>query len=393
MPERIVRALSQSIIDHRGPQFAALVAECLDGLKQIFQTERGRVLLFPGSGTGGWESAVVNTLAPGDRILVGVNGHFAAAFSRLAQAHDIACTCVDVPYGASVPADTLEAQLHEDRAHEIRAVFIVHNETSTGVTSDVAAVRRAIDASSHPALLIVDVVSSLASIDFRMDEWGVDVAIAAPQKGLMLPPGMAILAASERAIEASHRATGRRSYWDWGAVLQRNQQGEFPYTPPTPMLFGLHESLTMLQEEGLPNVFARHARLAEACRQAVRALELELLCRNADAASNTVTAVVMPEGHDADAYIAHAHRTLGMSLGVGLGNVKGKIFRIGHLGSLNELELLASLAGVEMTLRTFGVSVPLGAGLAAAERCLLDSAPALAPQPAASARVGGGVAG
>jgi alanine-glyoxylate transaminase/serine-glyoxylate transaminase/serine-pyruvate transaminase len=380
--------MSKSIIDHRGPEFAALLQNCLDSLRAVFRTERGRVLLYPGSGTGGWESAIVNTLSPGDRMLVCVNGHFATAVSRLAQAHDIESTSVEVPFGASIPADVIEARLREDRSHQIRAVFVVHNETSTGVTSDVAAVRRALDAIHHPALLIVDVVSSLAAIDFRMDDWGVDVAIAAPQKGLMLPPGMAILAASERALVASGQATSRRSYWDWAAVLQRNQQGEFPYTPPTPMLFGLQESLTMIQEEGLPNIFARHARLAEACRAAVRALELELLCHNAADASNTVTAVVMPGGLDSDAYIAHANRTLGMSLGVGLGKVKGKIFRIGHLGSLNDLELLANLAGVEMSLHSFGVRVPLGAGLAAAERALLETAPVTALQPAASAPVG-----
>jgi alanine-glyoxylate transaminase/serine-glyoxylate transaminase/serine-pyruvate transaminase len=382
VPERIVRAMSQSIIDHRGPSFAALAGECLEGLKRVFRTERGRVLLFPGSGTGAWESAIVNTLSPGDRVLACVNGHFSAGFARMAQAYDVTCDRVEVPYGVGVSAGEVEARLRDDRANQIRAVLMVHNETSSGVASDVAAVRRAIDTAGHPALLIVDTVSSLASIDFRMDEWGVDVALTGPQKGLMLPPGMAILAASEKAIAASHSATSRRSYWDWAPVLERNQRGEFPYTPPTALLFGLRESLTMLEEEGLPNVFARHARLAEACRRAVHALGLAMLCRNPAEASNTVTAVVMPEDYDSDAYIAHANQTLNMSLGTGLGDVKGKIFRIGHLGSLNELELLGGLAGVEMTLHSFGIEVQLGAGLSAAQQYLIETASVAVPVPA-----------
>ena len=248
---------------------------------------------------------------------------------------------------------------------------MVHNETTTRVTSDVAAVRRALDEARHPALLLVDVVSSLASIDFRFDEWGVDVALTGPQKGLMLPPGLTLLAASDKAVRASQAAKCPRAYWDWGPVLERNRRGEFPYTPATALLFGLKEAIAILTEEGLPQVFRRHARLAEACRRAVRAMGLELLCRDAAAYSNTLTAVVMPAGFDSDAYIAHANRTLDMSLGVGLGDVKSKVLRIGHLGSLNELELLGGLAGVEMTLRTFGIPVPLGAGLAAAEEYLI----------------------
>jgi alanine-glyoxylate transaminase/serine-glyoxylate transaminase/serine-pyruvate transaminase len=376
VPERIVRVISQSIIDHRGPSFAALTGECLEGLKRVFQTERGHVLIFPGSGTGGWESAIVNTLSPGDRILACLNGAFATGLARMAQTHGMVCDRLEAPYGAGVSAAAVEARLRDDHTHEIKAVLMVHNETSSGVTSDVAAVRRAIDAAVHPALLIVDAVSSLASIDLRVDEWGVDVALAGAQKGLMLPPGLALLAVSERAIAASQTATCHRSYWDWAPVIERNQRGEFPYTPPTAMLFGLRESLAMLDEEGLPNVFARHARLAEACRRAVRGLELEMLCQDPALASNTVTAVVMPGGYDSDAYIAHANRTLSLSLGVGLGDVKGKVFRIGHLGSLNELELLGGLAGVEMTLHSFGVPIHLGAGLAAAQHYLLETAPA-----------------
>ena len=270
-----------------------------------------------------------------------------------------------------MPADRVAERVRADSTHQLRAVLVVHNETSTGVTSDVAAVRRALDEARHPALLLVDVVSSLASIDFRFDEWGVDVALTGPQKGLMLPPGLTLLAISDKAVRASQAAKCPRAYWDWGPVLERNRRGEFPYTPATALLFGLKEAIAILTEEGLPQVFRRHARLAEACRRAVRAMGLELLCRDAAAYSNTLTAVVMPAGFDSDAYIAHANRALDMSLGVGLGDVKGKVFRIGHLGSLNELELLGGLAGVEMTLRTFGIPVPLGAGLAAAEEYLI----------------------
>lgn len=375
VPERIVRAMSQSIIDHRGPKFAALVGEILEGLRAVFQATRGHVLVYPGSGTGGWEAAVVNTLSPGDRVLGCVNGHFSNLFCRTAAAHGVEVERLEAPYGAAVLAERLAERLRADATHQLRAVLVVHNETSTGVTSDVAGLRRALDEARHPALLLVDVVSSLASIDFRFDEWGVDVALTGPQKGLMLPPGLTILAASEKAVRASQAAKCPRAYWDWTPVLERNRRGEFPYTPATSLLFGLREAIALLAEEGLPRVFRRHARLAEACRRAVRALGLELLCRDPATYSSTLTAVVMPPGHDSDAYIAHANRTLDLSLGVGLGEVKGRVFRIGHLGSLNELELLAGLAGVEMTLRTFGIPVPLGAGLAAAEAHLLDTAP------------------
>ncbi|MBI4588418.1 MAG: aminotransferase class V-fold PLP-dependent enzyme [Candidatus Rokubacteria bacterium] len=374
VPERIVRAMSQSIIDHRGPKFAALVRECLEGLKGVFQTEKAQIVIYPGSGTGAWEACLVNTLSPGERALACVNGHFSTGFARTAAAYGIEVERLDLPYGAGVPADQVEARLRADTAHQLRAVLVVHNETSTGVTSNVAAVRAALDRARHPALLLVDVVSSLASIDFRVDEWGVDVALTGPQKGLMLPPGLAILAVSDKALHAGEKAKCPRAYWDWAPVLERNTRGEFPYTPATSLLFGLRESLHVLNEEGLPQVFARHARLAEACRRAILALGLQLLCRNPHEYSNTLTAVVMPRGFNSDAYIAHANRTLDLSLGVGLGDVKGKVFRIGHLGSLNELELLGGLAGVELTLKSFGVKLDLGAGLAAAEEYLLETA-------------------
>jgi alanine-glyoxylate transaminase/serine-glyoxylate transaminase/serine-pyruvate transaminase len=328
-------------------------------------------VLYPGSGTGAWEAAIVNTLSPGDRVLAVVNGHFATGFAKTAVAYGVDVERLDMPYGDGVPAAQVQARLAADGAHELRAVLVVHNETSTGVTANVAAVRHAMDRARHPALLLVDTVSSLASIDVRHDEWGVDVTLTGPQKGLMLPPGMAILAVSDKALAASEKAKCPRAFWDWQPVLERNKRGEFPYTPATLLLFGLRESLAMLEEEGLENVFARHARLAEACRRAVRALGLEILCRNPAEYSNTLTAIVMPPGFDSDAFVRHAYDKLNFSLGVGLGAVKGKVFRIGHLGSLNELELLGALAGVELMLKDFGLPIRLGAGLAAAEEFLL----------------------
>jgi alanine-glyoxylate transaminase / serine-glyoxylate transaminase / serine-pyruvate transaminase len=375
VPERIVRAMSQSLIDHRGSQFGPLLKEVLTGLKRIFQTSSAEIILNPGSGTGAWESCVVNTLSPGDRVLGCVNGHFSARFCDTASAHGIEVQRLEVPYGIAVPADLVEAQLRADTQRQLKAVLVLHNETSTGIVTDIAAVRRALDRADHPALLLVDVVSSLASMDFRFDEWRIDVALTGPQKGLMLPPGMAILAVSPKALEANRSARCGRYFWDWAPVLERNARGEFPYTPATALIFVLKESVAMLEEEGLRNVFSRHARLAESCRRAVKAMGLSLLAKKIEEASNTLTAVCMPEGFDSDAYLAHAERTLELPLGPGLGAVKGKIFRFGHLGSLNELELLGALAGVEMTLTSFGVSIPLGAGLAAAETYLLQTAP------------------
>ena len=374
IPERVTRAMSQSLIDHRGPEFARLLKEVLDGLKNVFQTTGGEIVLYPGSGTGAWEACLVNTLSPGDRVLGCVNGHFSARFCQTASAHGMEVETLEVPYGTGVPADLVENHLRADKGHQIKAVLALHNETSTGVTTNIAAIRHAMDHAGHPALLLVDVVSSLASIDFRLDEWKVDVALTGPQKGLMLPPGLAILAVSPKALKASQSAKCPRFFWDWAPVLERNARGEFPYTPATALLFGLRESLAMLAEEGLPSVFLRHHRMAEACRRAVLAMGLKLLVKNPAECSNTLTAVCMPDGFDSDAYIAHAQRSLEIPFGPGLGEVKGKIFRIGHLGSLNELELLGALAGVEMTLKSFGVNIPLGAGLAAAEGYFLQSA-------------------
>ena len=379
MPERVVRAMSQPLIDHRGPQFAALLSEVTSGLKEIFKTVGGHILLFPGSGTGAWECCIVNTLSPGEKVLGCVNGHFSDLFCKTATAHGIDVERLEVEYGAGVPAERIEERLRQDRNCQIKAVLLVQTETSTGVTSDLADIRKAIDAVAHPALLLADVVSSLGCSDLRFDDWKVDVALTAPQKGLMLPPGMALLAVSERALEANRSAKCARSFWDWRPVLESNTAGHFPYTPATALLFGLSESLKILTEEGLENVFHRHARLAEACRRAVTAMRLNLFAKNSAQYSNTLTAVAMPEGLDSDTFIDHALKLVDLPLGKGLGKVKGKLFRIGHLGSLNELEILGVLAGIEMALKSFGVKISLGAGLAAAETYLLETAKKRSP--------------
>jgi alanine-glyoxylate transaminase/serine-glyoxylate transaminase/serine-pyruvate transaminase len=374
VPERVIRAMSQPLIDHRGPQFAVLLCEVLEGLKKLFRTAQGKILLFPGSGTGGWESCIVNTLSPGDQVLGCVNGHFSDLYCRTATAHGVKVQRLEVDYGAGVPAGAIEECLRLDKEHQTKAVLFVQTETSTGVTSSVAAVRDALDRVGHPALLLADVVSSLGCTDLRFDEWRLDVALTAAQKGLMLPPGMAILAVSEKALQANRSAKCARSFWDWQAVLESNANGNFPYTPATSLLLGLSESLKMLFEEGLENVFRRHARLAEACRRAIEATGLRLFPQSAAEYSNTLTAVRMPEGLDSDAFIDHTLKLVDLPLGKGLGKAKGKLFRIGHLGSLNELELLGILAGLEMALKSFGVKIALGAGLAAAERYLLEDA-------------------
>ena len=358
VPERVVRAMSQPLIDHRGPQFAALLSEVIEGLKNLFKTAQGQILLFPGSGTGGWECCVVNTLSPGDQVLGCVNGHFSDLYCRTAASHGVNVQRLEVEYGATVPAGAIEERLRLDKERQIKAVLVVQTETSTGVTSSVAAVRHAIDAAAHPALLLADVVSSLGCTELRFDEWRLDVALTATQKGLMLPPGMALLAVSEKALLANRSAKCARSFWDWRAVVESNANGHFPYTPATSLLLGLSESLKMLFEEGLENVFRRHARLAEACRRAIEATGLKLFAQNAAEYSNTLTAVAMPQGLDSDAFIDHTLKLVDLPLGKGLGKVKGKLFRIGHLGSLNELELLGILAGIEMALKSFGVKIP-----------------------------------
>jgi alanine-glyoxylate transaminase/serine-glyoxylate transaminase/serine-pyruvate transaminase len=363
VPDRVLRAMDRAVIDHRSPAFAALVKGLLPDLARVFKTERGSVIVYPTSGTGAWEASLVNVLAPGDAVLAFDYGHFSAGFASAARNLGFAVELVPLRWGQSVPAAAVAGHLRPEH----RAVLMVHNETSTGVRSDVRAVREAIDAKRSDALLIVDAVSSLGSMDLRFDEWGVDVALTGSQKGLMLPPGLGFVCASPRAIEIASRGGSPRNFFDWRPILQDNAAGFFPYTPATLVLFGLREALDMLFAEGLGEVFARHHRLAEGVRAAVRAWGLGLLCEEADAYSDSLTAVVMPEGLDANAVIARARDRFDLALGVGLGKLRGRVFRIGHLGALGELEVLATLGGVEMALRECGHEIAAGAGVAAAE--------------------------
>lgn len=377
LPDRVLRAMDRPIPDHRGPEMPELLAEVREGLRQVFRTRSGEVVLFPGSGTGAWEASVVNTLEPGDRVLAFDIGQFSRLYAECARRFGVDVELVPRRWGTGVPAEVVYDRLREDREHTYRAVLVVHNETSTGVTSDVAAVRRAMDAAGHPALLLVDVVSSLGSIDFRFDEWGVDVALCGTQKGLMLPPGMAVLCVSPRALQRGEEVRSPRYFFDWRPMLAENRRGYFPYTPATLLLYGLREALRMLLEEGLENVFARHARLAEGVRRAVQRWGLRILCEDPREYSNTLTAVVVPDGFDADAVLRLAEERLHLSLGTGLGELRGRVFRIGHLGWLNELEVLATLAGVELALRLSGVPVPLGEGVRACQEFFADRLSAL----------------
>ena len=354
VPDRILRAMAQPTIDHRGPEFAALGTEVLGGIKEIFQTT-GPVVIFPASGTGAWEAALVNALSPGDRVLAFDIGEFAKLWFELARRLGIDVDVVAGDWMRGVDPDAVKAKLAEDREHRIRAVLVVHNETSTGVTSRVAEIRRAIDRAGHPALLLVDAVSSLGSIELRHDEWGIDVTIAGSQKGLMLPPGLSFNAVSEKALAAARTARFAKSYWSWEPMLAFNQQGYFPYTPATNLLYGLREALCMLREEGLQNVFARHRRLAEATRNCVKAWGLEMQCRCPEECSNVVTTILMPASHDADVFRKLVLERFNLSLGTGLGRLKGRAFRIGHLGDFNELMLAGTLCGVEMGLSLAGI--------------------------------------
>ncbi len=372
VPERVLRAMDRAVIDHRGPELPAVVHETVAGLKQVFQTAAGEIVLYPASGTGAWEASIVNTLNPGDRALAFNIGHFSHLYTECARRFGISVDEVELPWGDAVPPARVYDRLAQDTAHTYRAVLIVHNETSTGVTTDLRAVREAITAAKHPALLLVDVVSALGSVDFRFDEWGVDVALTGTQKGLMLPPGMAILCAGPRAIEAGARVTMPRYFFDWRPVLEDMRKGYFPYTPATLSLYGLREAVRMLLEEGLANVLARHRRLADGVRRAVGAWGLTVLCADPARYSHSLTGVVTPDGADAEAVIRAAARHLNLSLGTGLGRLKGKVFRIGHLGALNELEVLATLAGCELACTLAGIRVPLGAGVAACEQVFAD---------------------
>jgi alanine-glyoxylate transaminase/serine-glyoxylate transaminase/serine-pyruvate transaminase len=356
--------MAKPTIDHRGPEFAKLTHELLNDLKQIFKTS-GTVVIYPSSGTGAWEASLVNTLSPGDKVLMFETGYFATLWRNMAVKLGLDVDFVPGDWRHGVDLVIAEKKLVEDKKQNIKAVMVVHNETSTGVTSRVTEVRKAIDRAGHPALLMVDTISSLGSIDYRHDEWGVDVTIGCSQKGLMLPPGLGLNAISDKALKASKSARLPKSYWDWEPMINDNKSGFFPYTPSTNILYGLRESLSMLLEEGLENVFTRHCRLAEATRRAVKAWGLEILCENPEEYSHSLTAVLMPNGHNADELRNLILKKFNMSLGTGLGKLKGKIFRIGHLGDMSDLMLVGTLGGVEMGLALAGVPYQKGGVMAA----------------------------
>jgi alanine-glyoxylate transaminase / serine-glyoxylate transaminase / serine-pyruvate transaminase len=373
VPDRILRAMDYPTIDHRGPEFQQLGKSVLAGIKTIFKTQ-SHVVIYPASGTGAWEAALCNTLSGGDKVLMYETGHFAGLWKKLAERLGIVTDLIEGDWRHGVDAKKIEAKLRADSGHSIKAVCVVHNETATGVTSNIAAVRKAIDSAGHPALLLVDTISGLGSADYRHDEWGVDVTVSGSQKGMMLPPGLSFNAISAKALEASKTAKLPRAYWEWHEMIAANANGFFPSTPSTNLLYGLHEAIAMLHEEGLDNVFARHARHGAATRAAAKHWGLEVLCQNADEYSPVLTALVMPEGHNADAFRKVALENFNMSLGQGLSKVAGKVFRIGHLGDFNDLTLMATLSGVEMSLKLAKVPYREG-GVIAAMNYLAQTAP------------------
>jgi alanine-glyoxylate transaminase/serine-glyoxylate transaminase/serine-pyruvate transaminase len=374
VPDRILRAMSLPTIDHRGPEFGALGLQVLSGIQKIFKTTQP-VVIYPASGTGAWEAALTNTLSPGDTVLMYETGHFATLWKKMAEALGLKPEFIGLPgiegWRRGVQADAIETRLRADTGHAIKAVCVVHNETSTGVTSNIAAVRKAIDAAKHPALLLVDTISGLAAADYRHDEWGVDVTVSGSQKGLMLPPGISFNAVSKKAIEASKTAKLPRAFWGWTEIIEMNKTGYWPYTPNTNLLYGLNEALDMILEEGLDNVFARHDRLSAACRLAVNTWGLEVQCADPTVYSPILTGVMTPEGFDADAIRKTIYERFNMSLGTGLGKMKGRMFRIGHLGEANDLSLMATLAGCEMGLKIAGVKLA-GSGVVAAMEYLAE---------------------
>jgi alanine-glyoxylate transaminase/serine-glyoxylate transaminase/serine-pyruvate transaminase len=374
IPDRVLRAIDRPVMDHRGAEFASIVKESLEGMQKIVQT-RGPVLMYPASGSGAWEAAIVNTLSAGDRVLMFETGHFSRLWRQVAERFGLHVDYLPGTWRTGVVIADVEAKLAEDKDHQYKAVMVAHNETSTGTTSKVFELRRMMNRLGHPALLMVDAVSSLGSIEYCHDEWEVDVMVASSQKGLMLPPGLAFNAISERALAASKTAKLPRSYWDWQEVLELSRNGFFPYTPSINLIFGLREAVQVLLEEGLPNVFARHERHGNATRAAVRAWGLELVCEDPTEYSNTVTAVFTPEGHSADALRAIILEKFDMSLGAGLSKLANKVFRIGHLGHFNDLMLAGTLAGVEMGLRLSGVPHKEGGVMAAVDSLAPKSKP------------------
>ena len=364
VPDRILRAMDYPTIDHRGEEFFSLAKKCLSGIKDIFKTE-SNVIIYPASGTGAWEAALVNTLSPGDTVLMIETGHFASLWVKLAKRLGINAELIETNWRRGADTEKIAERLLSDKTGEIKAVCIVHNETSTGAMSDVFKVRKCMDDVGHDALLMVDTISSLASSEYCHDDWRVDVTVSGSQKGLMLPPGLSFNAISKKALAAYKRATLPRSYWDWGEHIEANSTGSFPYTPATNLLFGLNEAILMLKEEGLENVFVRHKRYAEATRLAVQTWGLEVLCENENDYSNTLTAVLLPDGHNADEFRSIVLDNFNMSLGNGLSRLAGKVFRIGHLGDFNDLMLIATLGGIEMGLSKSSVPHQVGGTQAA----------------------------
>jgi alanine-glyoxylate transaminase/serine-glyoxylate transaminase/serine-pyruvate transaminase len=389
VPDRVLRAMVVSMEDHRSPIFPELARACLSGLKPIFKTVSGSPIVFPSSGTGCWEAALTNCLSPGDKVLIARFGQFSHLWADMCSRLGFEVELLETPWGEGAPVDRYLASLTADVKHKIKAVLVCQNETATGVTSDVAALRRAMDSVKHPALLFVDSVSALASIDFRMDEWGVDVCVSGSQKGLMLPAGLGVTCVSQKALEAAKSATSRRCYFDYGDMVNSNASGYFPYTPSIPMLYGLRESLAMLAEEGLDNVFHRHSYLAGGARAAVLdGGKLELCAVAPKWHSDTVSAIMVPEGISGAEVIARAFKRYNLALGAGLSKVAGKLFRIGHLGDLNELMLLGAIAGAEMAMLDVGVKIEPGSGVAAAQTYWRNHSPVGAVKSAAGAKTG-----
>ncbi|MFK7993310.1 MAG: L-aspartate--glyoxylate aminotransferase BhcA [Granulosicoccus sp.] len=367
IPDTLRAAMNVQTVDHRSPGFSEVLVPLFDDLKKVFNTSEGSIVTFPASGTGGWEAAMTNTLSPGDKVLVARYGMFSHRWIDLCQRHKLDVQIIECEWGDGAPSERFAEILAQDRQHSIKAVLVTHNETATGVRSDVGQVRRAIDCAGHPALLMVDCVSSLASMDFRMDEWGVDVAVSGSQKGFMLITGMAILCVSQRALNAMDSARCARCFFDFRDMLNTNDKGNYPYTPPLQILKGLHVSLRLLLDEGLDNVYKRHHRMAQGVRAAVRAWGFELCAKSQDLYSDTVSAVYVPEGFNSNALTDHAFNTYGVSYGIGLGEMNGRVFRIGHLGSLTEVMALSGIAAIEMSMKDLDYPIELGRGVAAAQ--------------------------
>lgn len=377
MPFQVRSAMDIPLEDQRAPDFPAFTLPLFRDLKKIFKTEKGQVFIFPSSGTGGWEASITNTLSPGDKVLIATFGQFSHLWADLAKRHGLVVDVIEREWGEGFPVEIAEQKLRADTGHEIKAVLVCHNETTTGVTSNVAGVRSALDAAGHPALLMVDGVSSIASIDFRMDEWGVDVAVSGSQKGFMLPTGLAIVAVSQKALEAHKTAKCPKCFFDFADMIRTNKDGFFPYTPATTLMRGLRASVDMLLGEGLENVFARHYRVAHGARLAVAAWGLKLCAKEPKWHSNTVTAICVPTGFNSDDVVKTAYYRYRMSLGIGLNKVAGKVFRIGHIGHFNEIMMLQAIAGIEMALMDVGVPIHAGSGVAAAQQYFRQTAPQL----------------